>query len=1099
MEYPSFNKNNSSNGILDNYKIRDLMNKFVVQRDDNRAFYVLNSINDYIEFQSTFKPPIFHEVILTNKPRKFFLDLDYKVRIRDTNHYESVLKKYTAHVNSIKQLLISVFNSTYIGNYITTSDILEVVSHEDVTRIDSAESLKFSMNIVLDKYLFPNQCEFAHFGNKLMAQYNKITSGNRIIDDKFFKIMSANFIQNRLIFSTKSAENRFKYPMIDNIVISNSTNKLFYAFILQSDIGINGNKLETLKCICDVTVQYNRNVKEGTITDSFVKCVLASTEYIWKSAFVPRTYRNESPIIYFDRIKPSYCEHCEEIHHNDNTLYYYIADNNYVYSGCLQKRNNKILVYDVAPSTRSDGDNVDSIVYTENTLLKNDSTTNEIKNAVNPRGLSWYDPLIAIGANIHKEVNKNITDKAFTNDNLLIIKAEMKMGKSKALINYISDNDSFKRIVFVSFRRTFSSEAKHKYQDLGFKSYSDIDGAIDLDIHNRIIIQVESLSRIMFPIQNIDLLILDEVESIWSQVSSSNFKDFYGSYNVFECLLRIAGKIVAMDANASIRTSRLFARLFKEMPNKTINVYINEYNTNWDTTFYVIDKGEWLTKIVKSLKDTKENIAIFSNSLKEAKILKAFVAEYVGAKSVKLYGSKTKESTKQTHFSDVNKYWSQYRCIICTPTVSAGVSFEVKHFDYVFGYFTDKSCNVETCRQMLGRVRNVASKEIYITMSVSVDAQYLVDIRKIKFALARNRTELVQQYGSNLSLINFKIDPITGDCSYDDNLQLNIILENIAFDNRSRNKFYKLMCKQISGEYNNLHIFSGITYKLGCDRSVVDPIKIKYKNITTKTKYGLIEDIANADNLDEEKYNELINKSRNMGDIVKAEHASIDKYIIKRVTKLDFEDIKGDIVKVFNKKQKQQALLANRAIFSGDSWEDSINSINNGDKERYERTINRSKDNIMFKGKIHMLIRDICKAFTYINSDSGINLLDIAKSGVTLYSIGYNYNADYMKDKIMELLPMIDLPYDGVFTNTRLKSNMNLNSEATFTDFVRKLSDILRQVYGFAFRGSNGSITLFPMKNVIYIHDDKKYCNGKLLNTDKKYPIVDLSWTTSRG
>ena len=53
---------------------------------------------------------------------------------------------------------------------------------------------------------------------------------------------------------------------------------------------------------------------------------------------------------------------------------------------------------------------------------------------------------------------------------------------------------------------------------------------------------------------------------------------------------------------------------------------------------------------------------------------------------IKIYSSDTPKKIKDLHFSNVNKY---FICdvLIYTPTISAGISFEVDHFDFLFGYF----------------------------------------------------------------------------------------------------------------------------------------------------------------------------------------------------------------------------------------------------------------------------------------------------------------------------------------------------------------------------------------------------------------------------
>lgn len=61
-------------------------------------------------------------------------------------------------------------------------------------------------------------------------------------------------------------------------------------------------------------------------------------------------------------------------------------------------------------------------------------------------------------------------------------------------------------------------------------------------------------------------------------------------------------------------------------------------------------------------------------------------------------------------FCDVNNAFSVADVLIYTPALTAGVSFEVKHFDYMYGLFDHTSCSAEICSQMLGRIRDIKHK-----------------------------------------------------------------------------------------------------------------------------------------------------------------------------------------------------------------------------------------------------------------------------------------------------------------------------------------------------------------------------------------------------
>ena len=94
----------------------------------------------------------------------------------------------------------------------------------------------------------------------------------------------------------------------------------------------------------------------------------------------------------------------------------------------------------------------------------------------------------------------------------------MKMGKTKALKDLVANHfsGSKARIVVLSFRIAFSQDFNGKFPD--FELYSDLPSSITLREHAKVIIQIESLHR-LDPIGGVNLLVLDEVESIWEQVA----------------------------------------------------------------------------------------------------------------------------------------------------------------------------------------------------------------------------------------------------------------------------------------------------------------------------------------------------------------------------------------------------------------------------------------------------------------------------------------------------------------------------------------------------------------------------------------------------
>lgn len=72
--------------------------------------------------------------------------------------------------------------------------------------------------------------------------------------------------------------------------------------------------------------------------------------------------------------------------------------------------------------------------------------------------------------------------------------------------------------------------------------------------------------------------------------------------------------------------------------------------------------------------------------------------------NVLVYNSRTPEIVRNLHFSDPDKYMIG-DVLIYTPTITAGISIEIVHYDNMYCIFEDQSCNADQCIQMIGRVR----------------------------------------------------------------------------------------------------------------------------------------------------------------------------------------------------------------------------------------------------------------------------------------------------------------------------------------------------------------------------------------------------------
>jgi len=359
-----------------------------------------------------------------------------------------------------------------------------------------------------------------------------------------------------------------------------------------------------------------------------------------------------------------------------------------------------------------------------------------------------FEELPAVRKTIYNDPEMHAYQPAET----LAVKAQVGVGKTRQLRQHLNmhyplnDNELKPPAVvrFVTFRQTFARSLEMQFPE--FQLYNDnrrgkLPSQITASHAPRLIVQVESLHRLLTEAltgEPIDLLILDEVESVLGQFSSGLHRSFSDSFTVFQWLLGTAKRVICMDANLSDRTYRM---LLKFRPGRPVHFHWNKYSrASGDTIRVTSDKDTWLANMVGAVGSGKK-VVIASNSLREAKVVQRLLKEQFPNKRSILYSSETAQHEKEQHFANVDYYWSAVDILIYTPTVSAGVSFEKKHFDIMYLYLSDLSCDVETARQMLGRVRSLQDKE-YVVCFNSSGGRHPTDLLTLE-RLVYDRRQLI--------------------------------------------------------------------------------------------------------------------------------------------------------------------------------------------------------------------------------------------------------------------------------------------------------------------------------------------------------------------
>lgn len=361
----------------------------------------------------------------------------------------------------------------------------------------------------------------------------------------------------------------------------------------------------------------------------------------------------------------------------------------------------------------------------------------------------------------------------------LCVKAATKMGKTKKLAEFVR---GFKgqRIVILSFRRAFSANIREKFPD--FSLYSDTRGQL---FANKLIIQVESLHRLHLG-EPVDLLVMDECESIFAQFGANLAQNLGIVWAVFRWLLSTASMVVCMDANLGKRSFDMLSAMRPDFSNGLYHHATCKNAAN--TTHYATASKEVWSGILWKVLEAGKRVAIPVSSLSEAEAISVEIKKFFPEKKQQIYSSKTQPSELKTHLGNVAQFWL-VDVLIYTPTITAGVSFEESHFDYVFGYFVHTSCDAATCHQMMARVREIKSNSTVVYLDPSSD--YLPTTpEQVENMMIHSREELMRMDTAGL---HFTVE--NGRLTVEKTDYWRLWVANVCEQNRSRRNLTTEWCK----------------------------------------------------------------------------------------------------------------------------------------------------------------------------------------------------------------------------------------------------------------------------------------------------------------
>ena len=867
-----------------------------------------------------------YEMILSDKPCKPYLDIEWnKTDDEDYNLDNFIIQ--------LKKDLIHIFSTRYNKQ----------INDEHIFIIEAHKSTKYSFHVTITSkpILFVFDTNTKRTNNSAWDLHVALTELNPDYINKIDEAVYSTDREMRCIYSTKFNEDRMFYPYkgVKKPMVNNFTDYII------TDIS---NDIESIQTTYDNSSQIfhpkkskNVNIKNKETDDFIIQRILELLRNLIHptAVYTGITHDNGYRFTYNDRTETCYTGY----QHKNNGFCVYIKNNtNLLYMFCYSAKCNKLfllghLYENVTWNIGAHKFDAQYIEYNDGFTIK----TNEITHSIMP-------------------FSKN-------KGGIVCIKSPMGTGKTQCLKQFISNLFEDKRIMYFSHRQCFSRNIEGNFKELEFYNY--MDGAVDLYKKQKIIIQIDSILKLQnkqYEYIPYDLIIIDEIESILFHLSSITLKNRMYVCDVIKMFMKNATHIIALDADFGQR-SYDFLTMIKQKP----TVFINSFKPITPRRFFLSnDQNKYIFQITEDLKN-KKKIVIVTLSKKKADQLENDLQPY--GKIIN-HTSMQDDQTK-AQLVDVNSLWSKYDVVIYTPTIDAGVDFNLKYFHKMYCFICSGSVPPRVFLQMTGRVRHLFDNNIHVTYDYTIRYDnfntYIPTLVETENFIINQNKDLVNREIKNKSNGNFQITSIKNEFT-------KLFAYNYLESYKSNVMFMQIL-KELIIEKNYEYILDDVKLYVANNANLIDKQDEKKNdnddenddenddksdtNDTENSSEHVSSDlIINPDSKSTTKSSnntnydvDLLIKAIDVSNITSYEtkrntnNANMyDKYVIKRyyLKKLLKIELTAEVIKIWHNKEKQlNNLLCAIGKKSYDDSEDPY-FMNMGNKIKY---LNKILDTFGFK------------------------------------------------------------------------------------------------------------------------------------------------------
>lgn len=690
--YPTLNNKKDSRSLINNEQ--NFKEKFIIWIE-NDGYYAYNSYKDCKQdYHYSGKEFCIHEVILGNCQQKLKIDIDCE-KAKYPNQFANFDKILGDIIAALDKTLREAYNKCLIWAIAESSDEYKKSVHMNTTMFvaNNREAQEFTR-----RFLENASKEAIEI---IDAGVNKSTQNFRMIGStKIDKAKDGLPERSRIL---KPLRWSYQYTDPEDLWLNKK--------ITKSDFIISDTTMRFKKDLCLPRLLNDRNPEEEdqniilSADGNKIEEIITKFEAtgIWKHRKIRGNY------IAFDRKKHkhTYCDICKDDEEGHDGVGMFVKIyNTIILQGCFSKKaiGKPKKTLEVLGSCKQFVDtnrkfNLADYVATVKLMPFIDT----------PKFDKIREPTMVDAKLRREDVDSRDIDPAiveFLGINTIMIRSHMGSGKTKALRDYLERNPQLPAIM-ISFRRTFSAEVALKLNLANYNKIKETD--IRLRKYPRLVIQYESLHRLdpqeiyeMKP-----LIILDESESVLSQIMHEHAKP----EECWSCLNEIIKNkeinILAMDAFLNNRTINLLRSRIE-----TSKLVVNNYKNPLPLKDYIYKSK---IALFAAMKKATAPLVFCSNSKEEADNAAEMFREILKDKLVaepwlvQLYTAETEMKEP----AELLKDWARAQYLVYSPTISAGISFELPHFNSVWSYFKQGSADYLQCIQMMNRVRDVSTKEYH--------------------------------------------------------------------------------------------------------------------------------------------------------------------------------------------------------------------------------------------------------------------------------------------------------------------------------------------------------------------------------------------------